>query len=363
MIYLVYISLLFSLVLLINATINLLFNQKPKKIEGDYTRMVSVLIPARNEEKNIAALIDSIINLEYKNIEVLVFDDQSTDNTADIVTGYSKTDPRIRLIRSDGLPGGWLGKNFACHSLAKEAKGDFFLFVDADVRLEKKIITDAVGMCDKNELGLLSIFPRQILLTVGEKITVPVMNYILLSLLPLIFVRYSPFRSHSAANGQFMFFRAGDYNRETPHRTFKNAPVEDIKIAGHFKKERINIACLASDKRVSCHMYSNYTEALNGFAKNVFMFFGGHVSLAVLFWTLTTLGFVPMLFVNIRFLLVYLAIVITTRAIISVTSGQNAATNILLMPLQQLFLLHVLIKAIISSKHKNYKWKGRNIYS
>ena len=363
MIYLVYISLFLSIVMLINATINLLFKQQLKKGKEDSTKLVSILVPARNEEKNIASLLESIQKLEYKNIEVLVFDDQSNDNTGIVVSEYSKTDPRIKLIPSTYLPKGWLGKNFGCRSLAKQAKGDYLLFVDADVILEKDIIQYSIEMCGKNGLGLLSIFPKQIMCSFGEKITVPIMNYILLTLLPLIFVRISPFNSHAAANGQFMFFKTEDYIRKRPHETFKDSPVEDIKIAKLFKKKNIKIVCLGYDKRVSCRMYGGYSEALNGFAKNVFMFFGGYSFLSILFWIVTTIGFIPMLFVNIRFLILYLTILVLTRAIVSSASGQNAVANILLMPLQQLFLLHVIIKAFIASKQKSHIWKERNIYS
>ncbi len=363
MIYLIYILLIISFMFLVNATINLLFSQKLKKGNKDPLKLVSILIPARNEEKNIAILLDSIQKLEYKNIEILVFDDQSTDNTGKIVSELSEAYPNIRLISSPGLQKGWLGKNFACHSLANEAKGDYFLFVDADVILEKGIVNDSVELCERDGIGLLSIFPKQVMPTYGEKITVPIMNYILLTLLPLILVRYSPFASHSAANGQFMFFRADYYSRQKPHEFFKDSPVEDIKIARLFKKKKIKTVCLGYDNRVLCRMYKNYSEALNGFSKNVFMFFGGNSFLSILYWATTTLGFLPMLFVNIKFLLLYIPIIIVTRAIVSLASGQNAATNLLLMPLQQLFLLHVIIIALINSKKKTHTWKERNIYS
>jgi cellulose synthase/poly-beta-1,6-N-acetylglucosamine synthase-like glycosyltransferase len=149
-------------------------------VNTDFNHLVSVLIPARNEEKNIAKLLNDLLDHDYKNIEILVFNDQSTDKTAEIVTGFSQKDSRVKLINSDGLPEGWLGKNHACHSLSKLAKGKYLLFLDSDVRIGNGIIRQTCTFSDKHKLGLLSIFPRQIMVSAGEKAAVPLMHFILL---------------------------------------------------------------------------------------------------------------------------------------------------------------------------------------
>src|SRR5690606_28081384 len=138
------------------------------------------------------------------------------------------------------LPKGWLGKNNACHNLAQHAKGKYLLFLDADVRVGDSIIKNTVSFTKKHKLGLLSIFPMQIMETLGEQSTVPNMNYILLSLLPLLLVRNTNFSSLAAANGQFMHFHAEIYPQTLPHQRMKNSKVEDIKIARFYKKNSIN---------------------------------------------------------------------------------------------------------------------------
>ncbi|KON26531.1 hypothetical protein AC481_07030 [miscellaneous Crenarchaeota group archaeon SMTZ-80] len=363
MLYLAYISLAFALFQFFNIVLNVVFMQKLKKTRTVNNELVSVLIPARNEEDNIGNLIKSLQKLDDKNIEIIVFDDQSSDKTAKIVSDFSKKDPRISLIKSDTLPGGWLGKNYACYSLAKHAKGKYYLFIDADVKLFNEIISDTVSTCKKYSLGLLSVFPKQLQVTIGEKVSVPIMNYILLTLLPLIFVRISPFTSHAAANGQFMLFPAEIYHKLQPHKVFKNSAVEDIKISRYIKKNRIKIACIASEGRISCRMYESYSEALNGFAKNVFMFFGNQPLLAFLFWMFSSVGFVPVIYLKINLIIPYIALIITTKLIVSIISKQNVLTNLVLMPVQLLFLLHVIVKALFIKKNKNYLWKGRYIYS
>lgn len=255
--YFVYISFGFLCFQLFNVLINFLFRQAIAKTEIQNNDLISVLIPARNEENNIARLLDALQKLN-NNIEILVCNDHSTDKTEEIISRYQTTDQRIRLIESEVLPKGWLGKNHACYQLAKQASGKYLLFIDADVVISGNIIADAVSYAKKHKLGLLSVFPKQVLLTTGEKKAVPLMNYILLTLLPLIFVRMSPFKSHTAANGQFMLFESKTYFELEPHKQFKNSAVEDIAISKFYKKQKIKIACLIGEERIQCRMYDSY---------------------------------------------------------------------------------------------------------
>ena len=359
--YLAYISLAFLAMQFVNVLLNFIFSQKIKNSATQNDDLISVLIPARNEEENIGPLLQSLSEMKNTRLEILVFDDESTDLTSTIVAEYSKINPAIKLLKSEGLPSGWLGKNHACFRLAEKATGAYYLFIDADVKLQGGIITDTVSYLKKYRLGLLSIFPTQLLQTVGEKLTVPVMNYILLTLLPLIFVRISPFSSHSAANGQFMLFDASVYRKFQPHRHFKSSAVEDISISRFFKKKKIKIACITGEKRVECRMYTSYEAALNGFTKNVFMFFGNNPIIAFVFWTLSTLGFMPVIIWKWQYFPVYLLLVLLIQLIYSAAGRQNPLTNTAFFPLQLGFLLQVMVKSLSLKKQKQSTWKGRNI--
>ena len=362
MIYLAYSIFAFSLVQLLVALVNLLFKQGFSKKRTEFSGLVSILIPARNEEKNIGNLLKDIQNQDYTNIEVIVFNDQSSDNTANIVQDFSKSDHRIKLINSVGLPMGWLGKNYACHTLSNHANGEYYLFLDADVRISNDIIFNTINKAEKQRLGLISIFPKQVLVTVGEWITVPNMNYILLSLLPLIFVRKLKYSSIAAANGQFMLFNSTVYNKTLPHEKMKANKVEDIEIARYFKKNKIQTACLTGNNTITCRMYQGFNEAVNGFSKNVVNFFGNSFVVAVLFWLITTFGFILVLFsLSNSILTIYLISILTTRILISKVSRQNILLNILLIVPQQLTLGLFIFKALTNKFKKQYQWKGRNI--
>jgi glycosyltransferase involved in cell wall biosynthesis len=348
---------------LFNVLLNFLFRQKMPRSGSYNPERISVLIPARNEEANIGSLLETLHQMGDDRIEIIVYDDCSSDQTAQIVQHYSGKDARIQLIQSGDLPDGWLGKNHACHQLALRAKGSYFLFIDADVNLHGTIIANAVDYMKKHKLGLLSVFPKQIQVSAGEKFSVPLMNYILLTLLPLIFVRVSPFTSHSAANGQFMLFDADIYKKLQPHLLFRESPVEDIVISRFCKKQHIPIACITGEERIECRMYNSYTEALNGFSKNIFMFFGNVPVLAFLFWICAVFGIVPFIILQSSLALVYLAIVFLILLLYASINKQHIATTILFFPIHLIFMLHVMMKGLITKKKKNHTWKGRNIFS
>ncbi|HKJ79983.1 MAG TPA: glycosyltransferase family A protein, partial [Prolixibacteraceae bacterium] len=134
MVYLATFILFFTCLQLFVSFVNLVFRQKLSGIVKHQNQLVSVLIPARNEGQSIGCLLSDLLNQNYKHLEIWVFDDDSADDTAQIVTEFAQKDDRIKLLQSTKLPEGWLGKNFACHSLAQKAKGKWFLFLDADVR-------------------------------------------------------------------------------------------------------------------------------------------------------------------------------------------------------------------------------------
>jgi glycosyltransferase involved in cell wall biosynthesis len=344
------------------AIVNLIFSQRFPQSKSGFNNLVSVLIPARNEEKNIALLLNDLVLHDYKNIEILVFNDQSTDKTAEIVSDFTQKDARIKLINSKGLPEGWLGKNHACHSLSKLATGNYLLFLDSDVRIGNGIIRKTCTFSEKHNLGLLSIFPRQIMVSAGEKAAVPLMHFILLTLLPLILVRKTGFSSLAAANGQFMLFNSDIYRKTFPHEKMKNDKVEDIKIARYFKNEGIKIACITGKESVSCRMYSGFSESVHGFSKNVTQFFGNSFSLAILFWLVTTFGFFVFFWALPKTIFIsYFIIFILTRITVSIAAKQSVFMNLIFLIPQQLALGLFVLKAAVNQYKNQYEWKGRKI--
>jgi len=262
----------------------------PPKADNMHYPFLSVLIPARNEEASIGKLLGSLLGLSYDNAEIIVYDDGSTDNTGPVIKECAKADARIRYVKGGDLPSGWTGKNYACHRLAAEARGDYLLFLDADVTAGHDLLRRSVSHAIRNDLTLLSIFPGQEMQTNGEKIVVPFMFRMLLSLLPLLLVRRCSWSSFSAANGQMMLFRKSDYSRIDFHRVVREYLAEDIEIMRVVKRAGLKGDTLVGGDEIMCRMYGGYLDAANGFSRNIFSMFGNSTFFFMLFSLTGLLG-------------------------------------------------------------------------
>ncbi len=363
MILLIWISSAFLLLQVAVTVYNFISKPLLKKKQQDHSSaFVSVLIPARNEERNIGNLLSALSLQQYDDFEIIVLDDNSNDHTAEIVIEQSNHNNRIRLIKGTTLSQHWLGKNWACHQLALEAKGDYFLFLDADVNPHPNLIASLIGEAAEKKLTLLSVFPDQQMETIGESCVVPLMNYILLSLLPLKFIFSKGNVSFSAANGQCMFFNARDYRENLFHQQVKEKVAEDIEIMKIVKTKSRAGETLLANGLISCRMYSSGNEAILGFRKNILSIFGNSIFFLLTFLLLSVFAYIPIImFATAPVILLMLCGVLLIRILISVISNQSSFKNIILHPLQMLMLVFISVLALISKSNKNATWKGRRI--
>ena len=352
----------FAVVRMVVSLVNMMSNLYLPERGNSSGSLVSVLVPARNEAYKLPALLDALMRQDYSEMEILVYDDHSEDGTAEVVHQFAYKDERIKLLTGESLPHGWFGKNHACHQLASKATGEYLLFLDADVDVSKDLVKRSVALSKQNKFTLLSIFPKQKVITTGERLTVPMMNWILLTLLPMVLVRTSRNPSLAAANGQFMLFEAKTYKSHWWHKQVKNSLVEDIEIIRMMKAENYRVATLLGDKDVSCRMYSSFKEGLNGFAKNVIEFFGGSSLLAVLFTVLIMGGvFIIPFTLGIELFIIYLGIIMLIKVFVSITSKQSAGKNLLFHIPQMFTFLIMVFKGIQVKQSGKYYWKGRKI--
>ncbi|MEZ4687656.1 MAG: glycosyltransferase family A protein [Bacteroidia bacterium] len=265
-------------------------------------------------------------------------------------------------------PAGWLGKNRACHLLAEAAKGDYFLFLDADVaRLDERLIPSALAQMEQQQLSLLSIFPDQMMHSFGERIIVPLMHYLLLSLLPLRWIRSMPFPSMAAANGQFMLFKAADYRKHRWHEAVKDVIVEDIAIMQEVKKAGLKGMTFTANGLIHTRMYSGLKEGIAGFGKNILAGFGNSIP-GLLFYLLMVLIWPVWLCVEVAlgqmspvFLWIAAGGILFVRIGVSLLANQAVIQNLLLHPVQMAALLRVSVQSIFNKIRKQNTWKGRNV--
>ncbi|MET3978695.1 glycosyltransferase involved in cell wall biosynthesis [Mucilaginibacter sp. UYP25] len=341
---------------------NFISNPKLPRIGKHYEDKVSILIPARNEAEDIITLLQSIVEQDYSSYEVIILDDNSTDDTYTLCDNFAAKNKRFKVIKGDVLPAGWLGKNYACHQLAQHATGDYFLFLDADEKVYNGLINSAVHRINLRGLSLLSLFTNQTMITPGEIIVVPLMHYILLNLLPLRLVYLVKSAAVAAASGQFMLFNAGDYKQYQWHQQVKNKVVEDVEIMKLVKASKLNGEALLANGMISCRMYKGYNEAINGFGKNFLAAFNYNI-IGFLIYLLLIIGgpAIVVMTMNLNFILMMVGLIGLTRIMISLSAGQNALLNLFLHPVQMFNLLLIGITSIQKYLTKTTVWKGRRI--
>ncbi|KAB2953406.1 glycosyltransferase [Heliorestis acidaminivorans] len=258
---------------------------KVTKVSRDEERpLISILIPARNEAHNIDACIESIVNNcnTSMNVEVLVLDDNSTDGTGEKVKAWSHQNHSIRLIQGKEKPEDWLGKSYACHQLAQEARGSWWLFFDADTRLKPGGLARTLQVAESQGQGLITGIPYQITGTWMEKIVLPMMMFTLLCHLPLRWVSASPNPLFSAAHGAFLFVHRQTYQAFGGHEAFKEHLLDDMEMARAVKRVGHKLTLAAIHDDVEMRMYQNGTEVWNGFKKNTFAGIGRNIFLLLL---------------------------------------------------------------------------------
>lgn len=256
------------------------------------TPPVAILVPARDEEENIEACVTSLLAQTYPNFEVWVLDDHSTDGTGAILQRLAALHPRLHVLKGEPLPAGWLGKPWACHQLAQKAHGELLLFTDADTRHHPETLREAVNALIATQADLLSATPRELTVTWGEKMFIPLIPWTILAFLPLdVGLQVLPWPAFSAANGQFMFFRREAYEAMGGHAAVRADIVEDLALARRVKAARRRLWLVDAGERVTCRMYHNFREVVQGFSKNFYAAFGYSTPILLFVWSWLTLVF------------------------------------------------------------------------
>ena len=326
--------------------------------------LVSILIPVRNESKNIQSCLKSLLDQDYPNFEILVLDDFSIDNTAEIVKSFARDD-RVKYVQGKELPDGWTGKNWACYQLSHCATGEILIFTDADNNYERDAISKTVGWMQKLNLDLFSAFPQQRTHTLAEKLVVPSVYMTVYCYLPLWLTYYLPSPSLAAANGQWIAFAKQAYQKLGGHESAKNQIVEDTWLARFAKKQNLKTITTAGTGIVYGRMYHNWSEVWHGFSKNLFGLMGYQAAsfLALLF--IMIIGYVCPYFLLFhtsfaKYAVIAVAFNVIIRSVLTF-KYKDPVMTILLHPLAILITIIIGLNSMRVFKRGNVEWKGRKI--
>jgi chlorobactene glucosyltransferase len=235
------------------------------------TPLVSVIIPARNERRNIERCVRSILTSTYAPLEVIVVNDHSTDGTGELARAIAAIEERLRVIDAPDLPEGWFGKQWACATGARAARGELLLFTDADTRHGDDLIVRSVNAMRDDRAEMLTIAGHQEMHSFWERVIQP-------QLFAMLSVRFggTDHVSHAKrvedviANGQFILVRRDAYDDVGGHESVRDQVAEDLMMAQAFFRAGKRRLMMIGVHQFSTHMYASLSELINGWRKNIY---------------------------------------------------------------------------------------------
>jgi glycosyltransferase involved in cell wall biosynthesis len=230
---------------------------------------VSIIIPARNEERNIQEALQSVLNQDYERTEVFVIDDRSTDGTGAILDSMARANPRLRVVHVTDLPPGWLGKNHALYSGAQQATGEFLLFTDADIVMHPSTVRKAVGHLVANQLDHLTITPEVRIPGVLMEVFVGAFT-IFFSLYARPWKAKDPKSKRFIGIGGFNLVRRSVYQAVGMHQAIAMRPDDDMKLGKLIKWGGYRQEVLFGRDMLQVEWYPSVCELIDGLMKNAF---------------------------------------------------------------------------------------------
>ncbi|MDP9118245.1 MAG: glycosyltransferase [Actinomycetota bacterium] len=324
---------------------------------------ISVLIPARDEQANIADCLASVTGQGAS--EILVLDDASADSTLQIALRAAERDALIRVLTGAPLPPGWLGKPFACAQLAEaaDASSDVLVFIDADVRLEPGALQRAVAVLDDLRLDLVSPHPRQCAESAAERLIQPLLQWSILTFLPLRLAQRCPSPALSAANGQFLVVRRERYQSCGGHGAIRNEILDDLALMRRVKAAGGSGALIDGTPLAHCRMYHGWRPLRDGYTKSLGQAAGSGAGWAVALALLAVAYLAPPLAAlrGSRTGLLGVAAGVAGRLISARATGARPLTDAFAHPVSIVVLEYLVLRSRVMRRRGTATWKGRRV--
>jgi chlorobactene glucosyltransferase len=355
------------------------FNHLQNRTNDNYLPKVSVILPARNEEKYISKCLDSLFEQDYPNFEIIAVNDSSSDKTAEIMYRYQNKSSILTVLNAGFKPAGWIGKNWACHQGYLRANGEIFLFTDADTIHSPSVLSLAIEHLVEQKLDALTVIPRLLCQDIWTKITLPL-------IWSISYVKYSPIRANNpkATTGYFfgsfyVIFRKV-YEAVGTHEAVKSEIVEDGALGGIVKKAKFNLRVVRGEHYVEAVWARDFSTLWHGLRRLMIPLYhqdrinASLITIATFFLLLIpfiSLFVFPFLSIMSNFntsgkdilLLVNLntiALIVLSSAIQSKYILFNSSLYSLASPIAGTIICLAFLSSIIDAKKKEIiKWRGR----
>jgi len=334
--------------------------------------LVSILVPARNEEKNIALLVNSLLVQDYSNFELLVLDDESADATRAILELLAESNPKLRVLRGAPARNGLTGKNWACAQLASQAVGEILFFTDADTVHQPNALSEIVAAMQREKADFLTGLPWQLLGSRGEKLLVPFFSWATLSFIWLWLAYRLHWKALAVGIGQVMVFRREAYEKIGGHASLGEEIVDDRALAQKIIAAGLRWRAVHLSDLISCRMYANSKAAVEGFTKNYFAFFDFAVLPYVFVYLyLLMLAWIPLVVILMKALGAapdalwpHLALCVSLSVLLWLLPFTEARIPLrlaLIYPIHSAASVFIAFRSLVMSLNGRLSWKGRSL--
>ena len=335
---------------------------------------VSIILPARNEEKFIGKCLDSLVDQDYANYEIIVIDDSSDDRTSQIISEYVKKSSKIIPVKAQKKPDGWMGKNWACMEGYKNATGELLLFTDADTRHSQNVVSLAVSHLLSLELDALSAIPRLLTMDFWTRITLPMISTFLHTRFSAIRVN-DPTKKTAYFFGSFFIIKQKTYKAVGMHEGVKHEIIEDgalgkkVKESGHkmriVRGDHLIEAVWARDKntlwnalkRLMIPLYLQSEKiAIGSFFAVLFLLFIPFPILAYSALRLESISFLVLFMASlVASIMIYIGAVIEVKKLL-----QLRLVYAFFAPLGGLVVTLGFLSGLLQAKSSTVTWRGRS---
>lgn len=347
-------------VLFLISTINFFTIRSPRAV-SEIVDSVSVIVPLRNEAKNVSKLVQSLHSQKsLKNVEFIFLDDNSEDETLELLRLAVSGNTNMQIIRGAPLPSGWIGKSWALHQLLAASKGNIIVSIDADVRITPDAISRSITLMKSSTLDFLSPYPRQIAKTLGERLIQPLLQWSWMTTLILAIAERASFSSMAVANGQFFIVRKDALVLAGGYESVKAAVLDDVFLARALVKSGAHGVVVNGADIAQCRMYTSWIEIKAGYGKSLHYAFGSSFgSLCAIFFIFLT-GIAPLVFAFTGSTWGWLAfaLIVGTR-ILNAIRSRSRIIDSLFHPISSTLLIYLIIYSYLM--RGEISWKGRAI--
>jgi chlorobactene glucosyltransferase len=255
--------------------------KKPKR-----SPLVSIIIPAKDEEDTIEKCLRSLVNQDYKNLEIIVIDDRSTDRTFEICKKIESEDSRVKVLQIHELPAGWTGKNHAAHEGAKLAGGELYLFIDADTDHDPQCVTSSIYLFEEKGLDALSVEPYFAWTNFFQELTFSIFTLFTACLFPIFIVNRRGTKL-TLSNGQYILLKKETYRSIGGHEAIKGEILEDLALMENVKKKNLNYNLIIGTGLITVKMYRDMASFWQGWGRILFLALNKNLIMALVLYLLS----------------------------------------------------------------------------